>query len=284
MDPVTIRGALAALEPELERARGARKQIECKHTGTLVEGGSYDEPEAALASILTQIHDVLVVLLEAAGLPDTRSRLLQQWEYFGREGGIDKATYLAEYDYLESKPFEYLETLIHSLGIIAGEGLPPVESYELAKLETILRKTPVLLHKRGINPNNERDVQQVMHDYLEAFFTEYKRVVRVSGVIKDFEPDGGIRNLKTAIEFKYAATKAEVSKALSGIFEDHSGYSGSLDWVRFYSVIYQTQPFESEDRMRSELTRAGMITWKVLLLTGAGSRGGHGRTRTARIP
>jgi hypothetical protein len=111
-----------------------------------------------------------------------------------------------------------------------------------------------------------------MHDYLGAFFTEYKHPVHITGIIKDFEPDCGIRNLKTAIEFKYAATKEEVSKALGGIFEDLSGYSGSLDWVNFYSVVYQTEPFESEDRFKSEITRAGSFTWKAILVTGAGSR------------
>lgn len=56
------------------------------------------------------------------------------------------------------------------------------------------------------------------------------------------------------------------------IREDAGGYSGSLDWTRFYSVIYQTSAFESEDRIRSELTRAGLVTWTGILVTGAGAR------------
>jgi len=39
------------------------------------------------------------------------------------------------------------------------------------------------------------------------------------------------------------------------IREDAGGYGGSLDWTRFCSVIYQTSAFESEDRIRLELTR-----------------------------
>jgi hypothetical protein len=59
---------------------------------------------------------------------------------------------------------------------------------------------------------------------------------------------------------------------MGGIFEDVSGYSGTLDWTRFYTVIYQTKAFESEDRIKSELARAGtLLTWKALLVTGAGA-------------
>lgn len=51
-----------------------------------------------------------------------------------------------------------------------------------------------------------------------------------------------MRNLKAAIEFKFAASATEVSNAMGGMFEDVSGYSGSLDRTRFNSVIYQMLP------------------------------------------
>jgi hypothetical protein len=118
-----------------------------------------------------------------------------------------------------------------------------------------------------------------MHDYLGAFFTEYKRNVTIPGIIRDFKPNGGVRNLKAAIEFKFADTHQEVLRAMGGVFEDISGYAGSLDWKRFYSVIYQTEHFESDDRIKSELSRAGTVTWKALLVTGAGARTRNRRTR-----
>jgi len=139
-------------------------------------------------------------------------------------------------------------------------------------LETILKKTPFLLQRRQIQPRNEKDIRSVMHDYLGAFFTEYKNHVTIPGVIRDFKPDGGVRNLKAAIEFKFAGTHAEVRQAMAGVFEDISGYAGSLDWIHFYSVIYQTSAFESEDRVKSELSRSGNVTWKALLVTGKGAR------------
>jgi hypothetical protein len=121
-----------------------------------------------------------------------------------------------------------------------------------------------------------------MHDYLAAFFTEFKQSVKIHGVIRDFKPDCGVRNLRAALEFKYAATKDEVSRAVGGVFEDISGYAGSSDWNRFYTVIYQTEAFESEDRVRSEMTRAGALTWKAFLVTGAGIRGRYKKTPAGR--
>jgi hypothetical protein len=117
-----------------------------------------------------------------------------------------------------------------------------------------------------------------MHDYLESFFTEFRRSVQINGIIKNFQPDCGVRNLGVAIEFKFATTKEEVTRSLGGIFEDVSGYAGSKDWTRFYTVIYQTEAFESEDRFRSELTRAGALNWQAILVTGAGGRGTREQT------
>jgi len=115
-------------------------------------------------------------------------------------------------------------------------------------------------------------VQLVMHAYLAAFFVEFKKTVTIDGIIRDFKPDCGIRNLRAAMEFKYAATRKEFSRAIGGIFEDISGYKGSLDWNRFYTVVYQTEAFESEERVKAEMTRAGAVTWKTILVTGTGER------------
>jgi hypothetical protein len=179
---------------------------------------------------------------------------------------------------LESNPYDFLKTIVDGLRASTGENLGTGEAFELVKLETRLKKTPVLLRNRGVIPKRELDVQEVMNDYLSAFFTDFRKSVQIGGVIRDFKPDCGIRNLKAAIEFKFAAKEDEVARAISGIFEDVSGYSGSRDRSRFYTVIYQTEPFESEDRVRTEVTRAGAITWNLFLVTGLGSR----RPKTAR--
>jgi hypothetical protein len=270
VDTSPIKAALSDLERDLESARDARYQIECEKGGRPPKGG-WEEPEAALPSVLNGLHETLLVVLEAAGLCESRQRLLEKWTYFEQQGGIGKTDFDSQFDYLESKPFDYLDRLIGSLRSLAGEGLQPGDSYELAMLENMLRKTPVLVRKRGVDPKSEKEVRDVMHDYLGATFTEYRPDVTIPGVIRDFKPDGGVRNLKAAIEFKFADKPEEVARAVAGIFEDISGYSGSQDWTRVFSVIYQTDAFESEDRITSEMTRAG-TKWKTLLVTGAGAR------------
>jgi hypothetical protein len=238
-----------------------------------ITGGAYEDPKAALASILNDIQEMLLIVLEAADLPQTRGRLIEKWQALDKEKGIGSSSYNHQFDYLECPSFEYVSTLIEGLRLVSGDTTSSLESYELAKLATLLRKAPTLLHWRGIEPRGEMDLQNVMHDYLRAWFTEYKHPLTIAGIVKDFKPDGGIRNLRAAIEFKYANSREEVAKSLGGIFEDAGGYSGSLDWTRFYSLIYQTEPFETEDRVRSEITRAGLVTWKAILVTGSGSRG-----------
>jgi hypothetical protein len=272
MDPIPIKAALSELERALGSARDARYQIECERANRRPVGG-FEEPELALPGILNQIEEMLLVVLEAAGLSQTRERLLQKWTEFEKKGGIGKTNYDSRFDYLESLPLSFVERMIDNLRACAGEAIPTRDAHESALLERLLRKTPVLVRKRNIQPTKEKDIRDVMHDYLEATFTEYRRDVKIPGIICDFVPDGGVRNLKAAIEYKFAGSQEEVSKAMGGVFEDVSGYSGSLDWTRFYSVIYQTEAFESEDRIKSEMARAGtLMTWKAILVTGAGAR------------
>jgi hypothetical protein len=272
MDPSPIKAALSELERALDNARRARYQIECERTDRRHIGG-FEEPALALPGILNQIEETLLVVLEAAGLSQTRERLLQKWTDFEKKGGIAKTNYDGLFDYLESLPLSFVEQMIDNLRACAGEAIPTKDAHDLALLERLLRNTHVLVRKRNVQPKNEKEVRDVMHDYLEATFTEYRRDVKIPGIIRDFKPDGGVRNLKAAIEYKFADSKEEVSKMMGGIFEDVSGYSGSLDWTRFYSVVYQTEAFESEDRIKSEMARAGtLMTWKTILVTGAGAR------------
>lgn len=271
MDRSTICDALGELLLKLEKTRDAKKQIESGYTGARIQGGFYEFPEAAFEAYLHETYNTVVILLEAAALPETRRALVERWRQFCEEG-VGHTDYLEKYDYLKSEPFEYLSNLIDGLRISAGEGVNTLEAYELGKLEAILRRTAVLLRGRDIQPKREQDIQQVMHDYLNAFFPEYKHPITIPGTVQDFKPDGGIRNLRAAIEFKFATSKEQVAKAVRGIFEDVSGYSGSLDWTRFYSVIYQTEPFESEERVRTDVSRTRALTWTPILVTGAAHR------------
>jgi hypothetical protein len=196
METTNLKAALSELERDLESARDARHQIECEEAGRPAKGG-WEEPAAVLPSLLNNIKETLLVVFEAANLPDTRQRLIDQWAAFEKDGGIGKTHFDQQFDYLESKPFDYIDKLVNSVRILGSEGLAPKDAYDLAMLETVLRKTPVLMHKRKIQPKSEKEIRDVMHDYLEAYFSEYKRSVTITGILRDFKPDSGVRNLKT---------------------------------------------------------------------------------------
>jgi hypothetical protein len=46
-----------------------------------------------LPRILDKLHESLLIILEAAGLPETRQRLLEKWSQFEKDGGIGKTHY-----------------------------------------------------------------------------------------------------------------------------------------------------------------------------------------------
>lgn len=266
MDQSVIQAALLGLEQMFERAREAKAQVEAEANGRRTEGPVYLDAERALSSILSELYETLLVILEAGGLSDTRLRLIDRWPALR----VDETEYDPEFDYADNAAYRFLASQLDGLRNAVSEVRPGATSYDLIQLEALLRRTAVLVKRRGVIPSRELDIQDVMHDYLGAFFIEYRPTVSIPGIITDFKPDCGVRNLNAAIEFKFAQSDSEVRRAMRGILEDISGYAGSRDWNRFYTVIYQTAAYESEDRVRSELTRAGALTWKAILVTGAG--------------
>lgn len=117
-----IRAALPELESELQQARDAKYQIMMEHLGESHRGG-WEEPEEVLPYILNGIHDTLLVVLEAADLPETRKHLIEKWAEFATGGGIGKTRFDHQHDYVESKPFSYLETLIRGLRMSISSGI-----------------------------------------------------------------------------------------------------------------------------------------------------------------
>lgn len=149
-----------------------------------IKGSTYEEPEEAPRYFLDRLHDLLLVVLDVSDLSAIRDRLIERWKWFEKNGGIGKTRFDPQFDYSESKPYDYLKMIIDGLRISTGENLSVGESYELARLETILRKTPVLLRTRRVVPQRELDIQEVMNDYLSAFFTEYKKDIQIGGIIR----------------------------------------------------------------------------------------------------
>ena len=153
MDTSPIKAALGDLEQELQSARTALLQIENEYTGARVKAGTarWESPGDALPWLLNRIFETMLVVLEAAGLTQTRQHLIDRWDSFEKNGGIGNTRFQAG-EYLESEPLNYLETLHKSLRMLSGEGLRSDDSFELTLLERLLRNTATLLHKRDIFP------------------------------------------------------------------------------------------------------------------------------------
>jgi hypothetical protein len=78
MDSKGIRAALGTLETQLERAREAKNQRESEIAGSDYSKTGYEDPEAVLEHHLNYIFNFLAVILEVAGLSETRSHLIQR--------------------------------------------------------------------------------------------------------------------------------------------------------------------------------------------------------------
>ena len=206
MDKSVIKDSLGQVKRELEDARQAVRQLEAEILYQETSGG-FEDARDVLRWSLGQAYEMLALVLEAGGLADTRMRLIEQWNKFEKK---DLGATISGADWLGSEPLEYIDTILRGLRGTVGEGLTSAEAYDLARLKRILRETAMLVHRRKIIPNGELDVQAVMHDYLGAFFTEYTRNITIPKVIKSFKPDGGVPDLKAAIEFKYAASETEL--------------------------------------------------------------------------
>jgi len=211
----------------------------------------------------------LLVALDALHLADTRRDLLQRFSTLQKQNDFGGILYKAQWDNVICPALSELRTMIDSIRPISGEIESPLTTTELQRLERILRDTGHLLHRRSITPTSEKHIRDVMHDYLSVCFSQYTTSLKIAGMTKTFIPDGGVIDLKAAIEFKFARDATEVKKSLSGIFEDVSGYAGSADWTRFYAVIYMTGPYASEDVINADLRRVGATSWRAFLVNGA---------------
>lgn len=215
---------------------------------------------------LQLIYRLLCFSFEVGGFPLTRQEFMNGWKIY--KDNLTKTEIVHEVDVLNSEPLGYLGEYIAAFKLIAFGNRSPVQDYHKDLLERLLKSTAVLLRKRNIVPQKEHDIQKVMRDYLSAAFSDYVKSPQISGFIKNFKPDGGIKSIHSAIEYKFVSSESELKVAISGILEDAAGYSGSLDWQYFYSVIYMTEPFEAEPRLKEELARVNTSKWQMIPVIG----------------
>jgi hypothetical protein len=272
MNIEVVKNAIGSLDELLSQAKRARWEVEREVFGG--PGGGYAEPRDAMKWFLEELHDVLLVVLEAADMLETRASLIKAWSGFIGGRGLGHTNNNHEYETSESPALTFLERIIQSLRMTVSDTISSEETSTLRRLYATLDDTAVLVHRRGKAPANELELQDIMHDYLRAGFPgDFRPNPPIGGALKTFIPDCGIRSVGAAIEFKLVHTKEQVAVAFEGIAADVSGYRGSRDWTRFYAVFYQAQPFMSKSDVSSELKRIGAKGWTPIVVNGpTGSR------------
>lgn len=271
MNVQVLQNALGELNRFLDQARTALAQVEAEVFGFTLndKSGTFEEPRLALGAILQELHNILVVVLEAAEMPETRASLVGRWrEFISAKDGLSKTIDRGQFESCESPAFDYVENIIKGLEISVTGGISSEEAWTLNRLDQMLRETAGLVHQRKVIPENEHHVQAVMHDYLRACFPGFTLNPKINGAIKNFTPDCGIASVGVAIEFKIVHTAKDVAVAFSGVTEDTAGYRGSKDWTRYYAVFYQSRPFMLESHLRYDMKRIGATTWTGIVVNG----------------
>ena len=80
--------------------------------------------------------------------------------------------------------------------------------------------------------------------------------------------DIGIISLKAAAEYKFLRTAEELKTHIDQIVADVVGYGGTPDWQIFYAVLYQAEPFHTQEDVTRALADAGAKNWTAIVLNG----------------
>lgn len=273
MDKEVVKNALGGIDAILSKARRALREVIYEEFGGGDDLGSYESPRDAMVFHFDQIYDHLLVVLEAAEMPEARANLIAKWSSFKKlKGGLRHTNQFGNFDHLTSPVIEFLDHLVSALRMTVSNEITSEEAWTLTRLETMLKDTDVLVHRRGKVISDEMDLQEVMHDYLRACFRGFVHNPQIGGTIKNFKPDCGLKDIGAAIEFKIAHSKEDAVKAFSGVVEDTAGYKGSKDWTKFFAVFYQAEPFLPRADVESDLKRIGAASWKAILVNGKTTR------------
>jgi hypothetical protein len=270
MDNVIVNNAIGSLDKLLSKATDALWDIEREEFGVsrIGRAGGYESPRDALKYFLEELHDVLLVVLEAANMPESRASFNNAWRGFVDDKGLQHTIDDYQSERCESPALTFLERMIQGLRISVSQAISSKEAWTLSRLEEMLRDSAALVHRRKAAPADEIELQYIMHDYLSACFADFTKNPSIGGTLKNFKPDCGIATVGAAIEFKIVHSQEQVSTAFSGVAEDTAGYKGSNDWTRFYAVIYQAKPFMLESHLRHDLRRIGAATWTPIVVNG----------------
>lgn len=271
-----ILGSIEALGMEFYRGP---EDAEAKNAWEIAGDREESELSDALQYHLDSLATRMAMYADALNFREGL-RLIQNWRNTWPLAKLKETTsYNTSEDHgVESRAYSELLRILYPLLVLTKPSdSPPIpdEGHRLGHetLQYALKSMAKLCRDRGVIPKKEADVQSVMHSHLSGIFPDYTHNFTIPKPLLSFRPDGGVPSLKSAIECKFIDSDQEIRTALHGLTEDLSGYSGSNDWDRFYSLCYMTQPFAVEGQLSKALGMSGNAgSWSILVVTGNGLR------------
>lgn len=275
-----------AIEADVSKAYSLISELEYQD---MVASHEAEEPygeeraltEMELRDMLMSVHERLAFALEYLGMDAALDRVGRR--FAARESRLTELETIPHVDVLYSPALAELVAAYRSLlGCFDASPEPGTSEFALKRDSELLRQvllgTPKLIADRKLDPKNESEVKREVYGVLLHVFPDTVRELPIPQASKTYKADIGVPHLRTAVEYKFCDTDAELKAALGGIYEDTKGYGGSLDWTRFVAVIYCTDVFITDAQLREELRRVGMPpAWEVVLVTGRGHRERRGR-------
>jgi hypothetical protein len=153
-------------------------------------------------------------------------------------------------------------------------------------LKEILRATqyPITDKKLfGDVPKSEDDVHRRIEGVLRCVFPDLKHKPQITKQIKNFEPDTGLPDIQTLIEYKFITKTSDVSIIADQILADTRGYH-SFEWKYFVYVLYETNRFRPEREWNQMLKECGVPdNTSVIVLSGEPVSGESGIPKPRKI-
>lgn len=116
-------------------------------------------------------------------------------------------------------------------------------------------------------PINENDVHTRIEAVLRCVFPDLLHKPPISKQIKCFQPDTGLPNVGTLIEYKFMANHGDEKKIADEILADSRGYL-SGDWKAYIYVIYETKRIKPESQWKQLLRECGVKQAEVVVISG----------------
>jgi len=142
MDKTVVKNSIGSLDQLLSRAKSALSQIEQDRFGLVDDSdtGGFVDPKAALGDTLEELHDILLVVLEAAEMPEAKASMIEEWPTFtSAKDGLSHVEVDTEFDYCASPALIFVKRLIEALRMSVSKQISSEEAWTLRDWRPCLR-------------------------------------------------------------------------------------------------------------------------------------------------